>query len=510
MNIPLTSHPELVAHPNDHVPLNLWPIQMFDTLPVAIYTCDHQGYVTSYNKAAVDLWGREPELGKDLWCGSWKIFWPDGRPMSLDECPMARTLKEGVALVGEEILISCPDGLMKNVLPSPVPLFDHSGRLTGAINTLMDVTAQRLGEKKQAMLAAIIEHSEDAIVSKTLNGNITSWNQGAEKLFGYTEQEMLGKHISILIPKDRMEEEDLIIERVKSDKSIAHFETIRITKDGLEVPISLTVSPIRDGKGRIIGASKIARDISVQKRSEAQLQKLYEDIQALNSKKDEFIGMASHELKTPVTSIDAFLQLVQRSQLLEQRDKELVSKARTQVGRLTSLIADLLDVTKIQTGKMAYTFTGFDFTGVLKDVIEVMQQNHPSHQISLYSDIDMLHIFADKQRIEQVVINLISNAIRYAPNTHEMVIRQSVNDQYLKLSVQDFGPGIDPSEQAEIFSRFYQVKRSNGNASGLGIGLYISKEIVDRHQGRIWVESTPGEGATFSIELPLMRETKII
>ncbi|MNR13724.1 Alkaline phosphatase synthesis sensor protein PhoR [compost metagenome] len=220
--------------------------------------------------------------------------------------------------------------------------------------------------------------------------------------------------------------------------------------------------------------------------------------------------MASHELKTPVTSIDAFLQLVQRSQLLEQRDKELVSKARTQVGRLTSLIADLLDVTKIQTGKLAYSFTGFDFTGVLKDVIEVMQQNHSSHQISLYSDIDTLNVFADKQRIEQVIINLISNAIRYAPNTHKMIIRQSVNDRHLKLSVQDFGPGIDPSEQAEIFSRFYQVKRLNGNASGLGIGLYISKEIVDRHQGRIWVESIPGEGATFSFELPLMLETKII
>ncbi|RQO74659.1 hybrid sensor histidine kinase/response regulator [Pedobacter sp. KBW06] len=481
----------------------LLPVELFDCMPVAVYVCDHLGYLTFYNKAAANLWGREPELGKDLWCGSWKIFWPDGTPMAPDTCPMARTLKEGMPVIEEEIMIQCPDGTMKNVLPNPVPLFDESGVLRGAVNTLLDITEQRQGEKKQAMLAAIIECSEDAIVSKGLDGLITSWNQGAEKLFGYTEKEVLGRHISLLIPKDRLDEENLIIDRVRNNKTVEHFETVRITKNGASVPISLTVSPIRDQKGRIIGASKIARDISIQKQSEAQLQKLYDDIQTMNSRKDEFIGMASHELKTPVTSIDAFLQLVQRSLKLEDKDKELVLKARNQVAKLISLISDLLDVTKIQTGKLAYTFTSFDFNDLLKEVIEVMQQNHPGHEINLNHPAGILNVYADKQRLEQVIINLVSNAIKYAPNTNKMKIGVLNVQEHLQLSVQDFGPGIDLPEQEHIFSRFYQIKKPNGNASGLGIGLYISKEIIDRHQGKIWVESSPGNGSTFSFQLPL-------
>lgn len=481
----------------------LLPVELFNCLPVAVYICDHLGCLTFYNKAAVDLWGRTPELEKELWCGSWKIFWPDGTPMALDTCPMARALKEGVPVIEEEIIIQCPDGTLKNVLPSPVPFFDESGVLQGAVNTLLDITEQRRGEKKQAMLAAIIEYSGDAIVSKGLDGLITSWNQGAEKLFGYTEEEVLGRHISLLIPKDRLDEENLIIDRVRNNKNIEHFETVRITKDGKSIPISLTVSPIRDQKGRIIGASKIARDISIQKQSEAQLQKLYDDIQTMNSRKDEFIGMASHELKTPVTSIDAFLQLVQRSLKLEDREKELVFKARNQVAKLISLISDLLDVTKIQTGKLAYTFTNFDFNDLLKEVVEVMQQNHPGHEINLNHPAEMLQVYADKQRLEQVVINLVSNAIKYAPNTNKIRVAVQNVQHHLELSVQDFGPGIDLPEQEHIFSRFYQIKKPNGNASGLGIGLYISKEIIDRHQGQIWVESSLGKGATFSFKLPL-------
>ncbi|WP_342331786.1 PAS domain-containing sensor histidine kinase [Pedobacter sp. FW305-3-2-15-E-R2A2] len=481
----------------------LLPVELYDCLPVAVYICDRLGYLTFYNKAAADLWGREPELGKELWCGSWKIFWPDGTPMALDACPMARALKEGQPVTEEEIVIQCPDGTMKNILPSPVPIFDESGLLQGAVNTLLDITEQRQGEKKQAMLAAIIECSEDAIISKKLDGLITSWNQGAEKLFGYTEEEVLGKHISILIPKDRLEEENLIIDRVRNNKNIEHFETVRITKSGKSVPISLTVSPIRDQKGRIIGASKIARDISIQKQSEAQLQKLYDDIQTMNSRKDEFIGMASHELKTPVTSIDAFLQLVQRSLKLEDREKELVFKARNQVAKLISLISDLLDVTKIQTGKLVYTFTNFDFNDLLKEVVEVMQQNHPGHEINLNHPAGMLQVHADKQRLEQVIINLLSNAIKYASHTHKIRVTVQNAPHHLQLSVQDFGPGIDLQEQEHIFSRFYQIKKPNGNASGLGIGLYISKEIIDRHQGQIWVESSLGKGATFSFKLPL-------
>ena len=255
---------------------------LFNTLPIAVYICDRDGYITSYNQVAVKLWGREPEIGKDLWCGSWKIFHPDGSPMNLDTCPMARTLKNGKPVEGEEIIVQRPDGTKRNVLPYPVPIFDTKGELTGATNTLLDITDQKTGEVKQARLAAIIESSDDAIISKTLDGIITSWNKAAEKLFGYTEQEVIGSHISILIPKPRLEEERLIIERVRNNKNIDHFETIRVTKSGQEIPISLTVSPIRDNKGLIIGASKIARDISRQRFAESEIKRYAENLELLN------------------------------------------------------------------------------------------------------------------------------------------------------------------------------------------------------------------------------------
>ncbi|RYZ95836.1 MAG: PAS domain S-box protein, partial [Sphingobacteriaceae bacterium] len=258
-------------------------INLLNYLPVAFYTCNSTGYITSYNRAAAQLWGREPEIGKDLWSGSWKMFYPDGDPMPLDTCPMARCIKEGVVIEGEEFIIQRPDGEKRNIQPHPVPVFDTAGNLTGATNTLLDITDKKNDEKRQAMLAAIIESSDDVIISKTLNGEITSWNHAAEKLFGYTEQEAIGRHISMLIPPDRLAEEELIISKVRNSENVDHFETFRMSKYGEEIAISLTVSPIKDSKGRIIGASKIARDISKQKYAEARLQRYAENLEILNS-----------------------------------------------------------------------------------------------------------------------------------------------------------------------------------------------------------------------------------
>jgi PAS domain S-box-containing protein len=482
--------------------IGLTHAKLLNGLPVAVYTCDARGYIITYNKAAVALWGREPELGKDLWCGSWKIFWPDGMPMKLDACPMARALKEGVAVIGVEIAIQRPDGSIRNILPNPVPLLDATGKVMGAINTLIDITEQKQAETKQAMLAAIIESSEDAIISKTLDGEIRSWNKAAERLFGHTESEILGKHISILIPADRAQEENVIIEKIRNNQNVDHFETIRISKNGTEIPISLTISPIRNTKGQIIGASKIARDISAQKSAEAQLQQLFENIKELNTKKDEFIGLASHELKTPVTSINALLQLIERSLPTQDSNKILVSKARNQVSKLTSLIGDLLDVSKIQTGKLPFSFTRFDLVKALKDVIETMQQTSSSHRIRLQYETEECIGEADQQRIEQVLINLISNAIKYAPDSDQVIVTIRLADNGIQVSVQDFGMGIDLPDQEQIFSRFYRVEKLTGNIPGLGIGLYISYEIIARHKGRLWVDSTVGNGSTFTFEIP--------
>jgi len=646
--------------------------QLFDNLPVAVYTCDSDGYITSFNQAAVNLWGRKPELGKDLWCGSWKIFHPNGELLNLDNCPMARTLKEGIAIEGEEIIIERPDGTRINVQPYPVPTFNDAGELVGAVNTLIDITEQRSNETKQAMLAAIIESSEDAIVSKTLDGIITSWNKSAAKMFGYSEDEIVGKSIIIVIPENRRQEEDLILGRIRQGKKVEHYETYRRRKDGTEIAVSLTISPIKNQAGQVIGASKIARDISKQKTSEESLQRyadnletvnsvgkmvserldvqeilqqvtdvtteatgaafgaffynkldengesytlftlsgapreafekfgmprntavfrptfsgegtvrvdditkdprygrnqphfgmpkghlpvvsylavpviskagvvigglfyghpepgrfnihheglvesvatqaaialenarLYDEIKKLNAKKDDFIGLASHELKTPVTSLSGYLQIINRRLPADDVNKPFIEKALAQINKLSGLISDLLDVSKIETGQLPLSFTGFDLLHLAKEVIEVMQYSTKTHRLTLDSNINKLLVTADRQRIEQVIINLLSNAIKYSPGADQVNVTISVADNKALVAVQDFGLGITRDQQERIFTRFYRVEDMAAHISGLGIGLFISKEIISRHQGRLWVESEPGKGSVFFFEIPV-------
>jgi len=243
---------------------------LIGSLPAAIYTTDTSGHITMYNDAATKLWGRRPEIGKDLWCGSWKIFEPDGvTEIPLDQCPMAIALKEKRKVpTTTPFIAEQPDGTRKYFIPYPVPLFNSEGEMTGAFNMLVDVTESKLSEVEKSKLAAIVQSSDDAIISKTLDGIITSWNDAAQKLFGYTEEEMIGQSIMKLIPKGREGEETEIIRKLKQGEKIDHFETQRLTKQGKLLEISLTISPIRDSNGFIVGASKIARDISSRKQSE--------------------------------------------------------------------------------------------------------------------------------------------------------------------------------------------------------------------------------------------------
>lgn len=252
--------------------------ELIQGLPAAVYTCDAQGCIVLYNQAAVDLWGRKPEIGKDQWCGSWKIYRPDGSPLPLDECPMAVCLREARAVRGEEIVIERPDGSRRHVLPHPEPLLDASGVVVGAVNMLIDITEGQEAERARAHLAAIVTSSDAAIVGKNLQGVVTSWNRAAEQLFGFRAEEMIGQPVLRIIPPNRRDEEAKILERIARGQSVEPYETIRRRKDGTDVTISLTVSPIIDSHGRVIGASKIARDISEHKRAEHALLQSREDL----------------------------------------------------------------------------------------------------------------------------------------------------------------------------------------------------------------------------------------
>ncbi|MBV9405798.1 MAG: PAS domain S-box protein [Acidobacteriaceae bacterium] len=240
---------------------------MMEALPVAIYMTDPEGKLTYCNPAAVKLSGRTPEIGTDQWCVTWRLFRPDGTPLPNEECPMALALKGIEAPSLTECLAERPDGTRFWFTPFPTVLRDKEGRIIGAINVLMDVTERMHADRAALLLGAIVSSSDDAIVSKDLNGVITSWNTSAQRLFGYTAKEAIGQTVaSLIIPEDRQEEEPNILSRLRRGERVDHFETVRRRKDGSLIDISLTISPVKNAQGTVIGASKIARDISESKR----------------------------------------------------------------------------------------------------------------------------------------------------------------------------------------------------------------------------------------------------
>jgi PAS domain S-box-containing protein len=258
--------------------------QIIDAPPAAIYTTDAEGRVTHFNPAAVEFAGRVPQPGSDRWCVTWKLFYPDGTPLPLEQCPMALALREGRITEGGEFLAERPDGTRVWFTPYPKLVHDSAGRIIGGINMLVDITARKQAEEATGHLAAIVASSDDAIVSKSLDGIIKSWNKSAERVFGYTAKEAIGQHITLIIPPDRWDEETEIISRLRRGERIDHFETVRRRKDGTLVDLSLTISPVCDSSGHVIGASKVARDITQQKRAEERERQITQEAIAANAK----------------------------------------------------------------------------------------------------------------------------------------------------------------------------------------------------------------------------------
>ena len=272
--------------------------ELVRALPIAAYRCDTSGHITIYNDAAVALWGRSPELGRESWCGSHKMLQPDGTELPRDQWPVAVFLREERAARGEEIIIERPDGTRRDVLSHPQPIRDSGGKLIGIVNMLVDITEQKKADAAVRQLAAIVESSDDAIIGKDLEGIITTWNGGAQRLYGYTAAEIIGQPVALLIPDDRADEEPNILARIRRDERIEHYETIRRRKDGSLLDISLTVSAIKDASGKIIGVSKIARDITENKRSDRHASFLGQLSQTLNLVRnpEEIIRIASREV----------------------------------------------------------------------------------------------------------------------------------------------------------------------------------------------------------------------
>lgn len=394
-------------------------------------------------------------------------------------------------LNGEQFRVESKSAANADLQIDFVPLKDELGVVYAGLVIALDVTENKKAEERSAKLAAIVESTADAIIAKTLDGIITSWNPSAERMFGYADTEMIGQSILKLLPPDRLDEESLIIGKLKNGERVTHFDTQRLTSDGRIIDVSLTISPIQDAQGNITGVSKIARDISEQKRDEL--------------RKNDFIGMVSHELKTPLTSLMALVQ-VTNAKLKESPDSFLagaMDKANVQVRRMSSMINGFLNVSRLESGKIAIDKEEFDLDELIREVVAEHKLIITTHVIHI-NDCDHAQINADRDKISSVLSNLISNAIKYSPKGRDITIKCDLVGGSAQVSVTDEGMGIKEQDLPKIFDRYYRVETTHTrHISGFGIGLYLSAEIIRRHNGQIWAESKSGVGSTFYFSLPL-------
>jgi len=488
--------------------------ELIRALPAAVYTCDAQGHITMYNESAVTLWGREPKLSQDMWCGSCRIYRTNGSPLPFDQSPMVIALKEGRSIRGEEIVIERPDGTRRHVLPYPEPIRDESNNVIGAINMLVDVTEQKEAEKASAHLAAIVESSEDAIISKDLNGVVQTWNHGAERIFGYTAAEVVGQSINLLVPLERRGEEDRILQTLRRGDRIEPFETVRLRKDGTPLDVSVAISPVMDRFGRIVGASNITRDITRQKQDEEELERAHHEALAASRAKDDFLAALSHELRTPLNPVLLLAsEAAQDTSLPEPlRDKfDIITK---NVSLESRLIDDLLDLTRITRGKLTLKLVNVDVHAVLEDALTVVRPDIEQKKIAL--DLDLAGsqpvICGDGVRLQQVFWNVLKNAVKFTPEAGRITVTTRLEaDRRLAIEIQDSGIGMTAAEVNRIFEPFSQGdhvgKGGSHRFGGLGLGLAISRRLIELHSGNI-VASSEGRdrGATFRIELPLVAE----
>jgi PAS domain S-box-containing protein len=355
--------------------------------------------------------------------------------------------------------------------------------------------ALRLADRNARLLAAIVESSDDAIISKDLNGIITSWNQSAERLFGYTAAEAVGQSITMLIPPERLDEETRILATLRSGRRVDHFETIRVRKDGSRLSLSLTISPVKDSAGHIVGASKVARDITAWKHQEAALKQANADLQ-------QFAYSASHDLQEPLRTVTAYTQLLELNagDQIGERGKEFVHHIVEAATRMHNLLRDLRVYLQISTAEHEPA-EEIDSREILDKALQNLEAAIRESGASIeFADLPRVHMPAFE--LEQVLQNLIGNAIRYRSSAppHVRIAASRQGEEWV-FSVQDNGIGIAPQFQKQIFGIFRRL-HSQAQYPGTGMGLAICQRSVERHGGRIWVDSEPGQGSTFFFTVP--------
>lgn len=464
-----------------------------------LISVDKQGFIEHFNPASSRIFGYQPAevLGRNI---EMLMSEPGHtgdllRHLSADHAPAAST-------TGCEVRARRKDG---STFPMELALSafqPKDGRYVPGI--LRDISVRKQVEERRALLAAIVASSEDAIISQTLEGVITSWNVSAERLLGYSAEETVGKSITLIIPPENQQEEQNILEQLSRGEEIHSLETTRRNKNGQHFSVSLTISPVRNSAGRIIGASKIMRDISAQKKAEADLLHYAKALERSNQELDDFAYIASHDLKEPLRGLfnnSTFLFEDYHDKLDDGGVKRL-HRLRYLSQRMEQLVNDLLYFSRLGRQELAIQPTNLN--AVIDDIASMMETTLREQNATISIPSALPKIICDKTGITEIFRNLITNAVKYndAPvkvveigYRDEMETKGGIERQV--FSVRDNGIGIEEEFHEDIFRIFKRLNEEDDNRKGTGVGLTFVRKIIDRHGGRIWVESAPGKGTTF-------------
>jgi two-component system sensor histidine kinase VicK len=481
------------------------------SLTSGLYALDQEGCATFVNPAAAKMlgWTEAELLGKDM---HEVIHYQraDGTPCPKTNCPLLRVIRTSETVRVDDDVFTRKDGSMFSVAYTSQPIVED-GQITGAVVSFRDITDHKRAEEARARLAAIVQSSDDAIIGKTPDGIVTSWNRGAQRLYGYSAEEVVGQHISILVPPNHSNDVPNLLERLRRGERISHYETVRATKDGKLLDVSLTLSPIKDSQGNTTASSTIARDMTERKRAEKELAQAFatqraanEELERINKVRRDFVSVVSHEFRTALTGIQGFSQMMRDEDFGVEEMREMSSDIYEDATRLNRMSSEMLDLDRMESGRITLNLDRVDLNEVLTRTSGQVGSNAPRHHICLQLDESIQELLADRDKLTQVVTNLLSNSVKYSPDGGRITVDSHLEGEFAHVRVTDEGVGIPPEELEKLFEPYTRVESGTTRyIQGTGLGLAISRQIITLHGGNIWAESEPGAGSTFHLTIPL-------
>jgi PAS domain S-box-containing protein len=464
----------------------------FEHASVGLHWIDPNGIVLRANRAELSMLG----YALEEYVGHHETEFHVDRTEAEE---MLARLARGEVLRNRVLRLRCKDGGVRHVLVNASPRMDK-GRLVHSRLVTLDVTERRQAEEARALLAAVVESTADAVITKTLEGRILTWNAGAQAMLGWTAVEAIGQSVNTIIPADRRDEERGLLDRVRRAEKVESFETQRVTRDGRLVEVSLTLSPIRDDQGRIIGASSIARDIGARKALEASLRDS-------DRRKDEFLAVLAHELRNPLAPIRSGVAALRLALPQDETLHRVGGIIERQVRQMSRLLDDLLDVSRITHNKLELRMEPLTLRAVIDAALETTRPmvEAAGQHVRVTAPPAPVHVFADPMRMAQVFANLVSNASKYSHGGAEIRIHVEPGDREVVVRVSDDGIGIPSDALPTIFDVFSQTSEARTRSQGgVGIGLSLVKGLVALHGGRVSARSAGlDQGSTFEVRLPL-------